>query len=263
MSAFLLSTARSVGLALLVCLALQGCASMPGRPNPGVETPRPDAVLDFPTLYRQNCVGCHGAGGMNGPSYPLANPKYQALVSESILRQVIAQGEPGTLMPAFATSSGGTLTDAQVDALAAGMRQAWSKPQALAGANPPPYHSATVANAAAGRQVYSTYCASCHGEANHPGKAGSITDPDFLTLVGDQVLRTIVIAGRPDIGQPDWRGDLPGQAMSDREVTDVVAWLSSKRPSANAAAAVSSESPARPNAAHGKPQTEKSGRGSE
>jgi cytochrome c oxidase cbb3-type subunit 3/ubiquinol-cytochrome c reductase cytochrome c subunit len=53
-----------------------------------------------------------------------------------------------------------------------------------------------------------------------------------LSLVSDQVLRTVVIAGRPDIGQPDWRSDVPGHPMSDQEVTDVVGWLSSQRPGA-------------------------------
>ena len=85
-----------------------------------------------------------------------------------------------------------------------------------------------------GAQVYTTYCASCHGVAGQAGKskAGSITEPAFLALVSDQALRTIVIAGRPDIGQPDWRNDVTGHPMSDQEVTDVVGWLSSQRPGA-------------------------------
>jgi cytochrome c oxidase cbb3-type subunit III len=49
-------------------------------------------------------------------------------------------------------------------------------------------------------------------------------------LVSDQQLRTIVIAGRPELGAPDWRGDVPGRPMSSQDVSDVVAWLSSKRP---------------------------------
>ena len=230
-------------LILILCVAIAGCASLPGRPKSGSETPRPSAVLDFPTLYQQNCTACHGATGMNGPSYPLANPAYQAVVDESVLRQVIAQGEPGTLMPAFARSAGGTLTDAQVNALVAGMRAAWYKPQALAGAHPPPYRSAAVADVSAGQAVYSAYCASCHGAPEQRGhsKAGSITNPDFLALISDQGLRTIIIAGRPDISQPDWRSDLLGHEMSDREVTDIVGWLSSKRPNANRAPGASSE----------------------
>jgi hypothetical protein len=48
--------------------------------------------------------------------------------------------------------------------------------------------------------------------------------------VSDQQLRTIVIAGRPELGAPDWRGDVEGRPMSAQEITDVVAWLSSQRP---------------------------------
>ena len=51
----------------------------------------------------------------------------------------------------------------------------------------------------------------------------------FLALVSDQGLRTIVITGRPDLQAPDWRGNVPGQPMSDQEITDVVAWLASRR----------------------------------
>jgi cytochrome c oxidase cbb3-type subunit 3/ubiquinol-cytochrome c reductase cytochrome c subunit len=171
---------------------------------------------------------------MNGPSYPLANPAYQALADEQILHQVVAKGEPGTHMPPFAISAGGTLTDQQVDALVNGMRAAWFKAGTFAGATPPPYAAAKPAEPAHGQQVYTTFCASCHGAAGPSGKskAGSLTDPSFLSLVSDQVLRTVVIAGRPDIGQPDWRNDLPGHPMSDQEVTDVVGWLSSQRPGA-------------------------------
>jgi cytochrome c oxidase cbb3-type subunit III len=57
-----------------------------------------------------------------------------------------------------------------------------------------------------------------------------------LALASDQTLRTVIIAGRPDIGQPDWRNDLPGHPMSDQEVTDVVEWLSSQRPAASSPA---------------------------
>ena len=219
-------------LMLISCVTVLGCGPLPGRPKPGPEVPRPEQVVDFPTLYRQNCSGCHGADGMNGPSYPLANPTYQAIVDEQQLHQVIANGEPGTLMPAFASSAGGGLTDQQVDVLVKGMRGAWYKPGTLAGAHPPPYRAAKAGDAGHGQQAYTTYCSSCHGAPGQAGKskAGSVTDTAFLSLVSDQVLRTVVIAGRPDIGQPDWRNDVPGHPMSDQDVTDVVAWLTSQRP---------------------------------
>ena len=95
-------------LMLVFCMTVVGCGQLPGHPKPGPLVPHPDSVLDFTTLYVQNCSGCHGAQGMNGPSYPLANPAYQALVDEQILRQTIANGEPGTHMPPFAISAGGS-----------------------------------------------------------------------------------------------------------------------------------------------------------
>ena len=79
--------------------------------------------------------------------------------------------------------------------------------------------------------MYRTYCSSCHGADGHGGsKASSIVDGSYLALVSDQQLRTIVISGRPELGAPDWRGDVPGQPMSAQEISDVVAWLSSQRP---------------------------------
>jgi cytochrome c oxidase cbb3-type subunit 3/ubiquinol-cytochrome c reductase cytochrome c subunit len=42
-------------------------------------------------------------------------------------------------------------------------------------------------------------------------------------------LRDIVVAGLPGEGMPDWRGDRSGKPMTDKEVTDVVAWLGSHR----------------------------------
>jgi len=40
----------------------------------------------------------------------------------------------------------------------------------------------------------------------------------------------VIITGRPDFGAPDWRGNVPGRPMTDQDISDVVAWLSSQRP---------------------------------
>ena len=61
-------------------------------------------------------------------------------------------------------------------------------------------------------------------------RASSIVDGSYLALVSDQNLRTTVIAGRPEMGAPDWRGDVPGKPMSPEDVSDVVAWLAAQRP---------------------------------
>jgi cytochrome c oxidase cbb3-type subunit 3/ubiquinol-cytochrome c reductase cytochrome c subunit len=205
-------------------LAIAGCSRWPGEPKPGIEVPRPDAVISFSALYGQNCAGCHGDHGSNGAALDLANPVYQAWVDDAALKNVTANGEPGTQMPAFAKSAGGFLTDAQIDVLVHGMRSQWQKPNALNGQTSPPYAAKLRGDAAHGQQVYQTACARCHQKP-----AEDITTPEYLALVNDQSLRAIIIAGRPDIGQPDWRGDIPGHALTDQEVTDVVAYLASKR----------------------------------
>src|SRR5262245_63131653 len=99
---------------ILAVLALVGCSSLPGRPGPGPEVVRPDEVLDFNTLYKQNCSACHGAEGKGGAAVSLADPVYLALVGDATLRQVMTNGVPGTPMRGFARSTGGTLTDRQI-----------------------------------------------------------------------------------------------------------------------------------------------------
>ena len=45
-------------------------------------------------------------------------------------------------------------------------------------------------------------------------KGGSVVDASYLALVSDQYLRTTVIAGRTDLGMPDWREYVKGQPMT-------------------------------------------------
>jgi len=217
------------GLGLIVPLLI-GC-DLPGRPPAGPEVPRPEMVKSFDTLYGQNCAGCHGKDGDNGSAVNLANPEYEALIDDATLRDVIANGEKGTLMPGFAAKSGGPLTEDQVDAIVQGIRARWKKDGALAGQDPPPYKAAHPGDVSKGLAVYTMACAHCHGiDAHQHGSAGSILDGSFLALINEQTVRTTIIAGRPDIGEPDWRNHIPGRAMTDDEITNVSAWLIAQRP---------------------------------
>jgi mono/diheme cytochrome c family protein len=224
-------------------LNLAACSHLPGKPGPGPEVPRPDSVLNPVVLFNQNCSGCHGADGRDGPAMMLSDPVYLALVDDETLRTIISKGRPGTAMSAFAQKEGGMLTDDQVNAIIRGMRERWSKPNALGGDIAPPYAAKSPGDAAHGQTVYAGYCASCHGADGKGGpKAGSIVDHSYLSLITDQGLRTIVITGRPDFNAPDWRNNLPGHPMSDQEITDVVTWLASQRP--NRAVGVAASTPA-------------------
>jgi mono/diheme cytochrome c family protein len=230
-----------VALSLLALSCLVGCTHLPGKPAPGPEVPRPDSVLDPVVLFNQNCQGCHGADGKNGPAMMLSDPVYLAIVSDDTLRSTISKGRPGTAMSAFAQKEGGMLTDDQINAIIRGIRERWSKPNALGGDVAPPYTAKLAGDATHGQSAYATYCSSCHGTAGKPGpKAGSVTNGAYLSLISDQGLRTLVITGRPDFDAPDWRNNVSGHPMSDQEITDVVSWLASQRPALQQPSAPSS-----------------------
>jgi cytochrome c oxidase cbb3-type subunit III len=221
---------RIFGTVGLTAFIFWGCAHVPGRPAAGSAPIVPSEILDFDTLYDQNCSGCHGSQGKGGAAIPLGDPVYLAIADDAVVRRTTADGISGTSMPAFAESAGGMLTDKQIDVIVRGIRERWAQPDALRGANAPPYSSSEPGDPSRGTVVYAEYCSACHGAGGRGGlKASSIVDGSFLALLNDQELRTIVIVGRPDLGAPDWRGDVPGKPMSSQDVSDVVAWLASKR----------------------------------
>jgi cytochrome c oxidase cbb3-type subunit III len=219
------ATARAI-LSLIPIALLAGslgCERKIGPPNDQEELMRPEDVASFDRLYKQNCSACHGENGSGGPALDLANPKYQALVDDASLKRWITSGMPGTQMPAFGEPAGGFLTPQQVDGLVAGMRTRWNHKNQNA-ADMPPYSSNAVGNVEHGQDVFHVSCTTCHQQGQQ-----KITDASYLALVSDQSLRTIVIAGRPDLGHPDWKQVRPGQPLTEQDVSDVIAYLHSLR----------------------------------
>jgi mono/diheme cytochrome c family protein len=217
-------------VAVLSTVVLSGCGAPPGQPRQGAEMLAPRDIVEFGPLYSENCAACHGRDGQGGPATALANPVYLAIADDRSIRTAIAAGVHGTSMPAFAESAGGMLTEKQIEALVGGIRSRWNRPAALGGVIPPAYAATSAGDIHRGEAAYQTFCQSCHGMDGRGGAKGSaIINDSFLALVSDQYLRTVVIAGRPELGAPDWRGYVAGRAMSDQEVTDVVSWLASHR----------------------------------
>jgi mono/diheme cytochrome c family protein len=220
----------------LVAALAAGC-DLPGQPKAADRPVRADQVLDFQVLYRHNCAGCHGADGKLGPAPPLNDPTFLAIVPDAVLSMVIAEGRPGTPMPAFSKGDGGPLTDAQVKALAEGIKPRWGKARPPEGPVPP-YSLAEGGEKERGGQVFGRACAPCHG-ANGEGagegdhRVGPIADRAFLALISDQALRRYAITGRPDLGMPNFAGKAGRskdfRPLTSPEINDLVALLASWR----------------------------------
>jgi cytochrome c oxidase cbb3-type subunit 3/ubiquinol-cytochrome c reductase cytochrome c subunit len=229
------SNLRSVNLWLLVyilSLAAAGCHTAPGKSGPEPETLRPEQVLDFKTLYNQNCSACHGVNGTNAAAISLNNPVYLATAGAANIERITAAGVPGTAMPPFGKAQGGMLTAQQIAILAEGMEQNWGSPFATAGPSAPAYASSTPGNPGQGQKDFVAYCANCHGPDGTGGKtpngilAGSLVDPSYLALISDQGLRSIVIAGQLEQGMPPWllhRDGTVADPSADKEISDLLA----------------------------------------
>jgi cytochrome c oxidase cbb3-type subunit III len=221
--------ATLVAVTILQVLLGVACSNSRGRPGPNAEVLPPREITDFHFLYAKNCAACHGPEGKDGAAISLGDPLFLAIADDAVIRRIATTGVPGTPMPAFAASAGGMLTDKQIDAIVTGIRS-WAKPGHVSDTSLPPYVAEAPGDPTRGAEVYVTYCSSCHGPDGRGGKASSIVDGSYLSLVSDQQLRTIVIVGRPELGAPDWRNNVPGHPMSAWEISDVVAWLAAQRP---------------------------------
>lgn len=215
-------TALYAGLCGVAALLL--ACEPPGKPPAHPQTENRKDITDFKVLYSDNCSGCHGDNGQKGPARILNDKLYLSILPKETLKQIITNGRPGTAMPAWAESRGGPLTDKQVDVLVNGIYANWGGAAAPPGA--PAYAEARAGDPSRGKALFVRSCFMCHGQG---AAVGPVTKPNYLQLVSNQVLRTSIIVGRPDLGMPSYQHLNLGKALTDSDVSDLVAYLDSQR----------------------------------
>jgi cytochrome c oxidase cbb3-type subunit III len=208
---------------------LCGCDRLPGKPKEEDRWKPPSEVKNFAQLFDTNCRACHSNGETLGASISMHNPPYLAVIPKEVMHKTIEEGIRGTAMPGYSAKVGGMLTDEQINILVDGIYR-WTKGHEASADNLPPY-SAALGDVERGEATFAQDCAGCHGSDGEgvKGKAGSVIDAAYLSLVSDQYLRTVVIAGRPELGMPGYREYVAGKPMTPEEISDVVAWLVSHR----------------------------------
>lgn len=147
-------------------------------------------------LYNENCAICHGEDGTGGMGIPLSSASFLDAASTHYIKQTIRLGRPGRVMPSFYW-----MPEADIEAIIDYINS-WRK-------TPPRVWSARTieGNPETGKQLYQTYCASCHGENAQGGKgtgmhfsrptdipvtATALNNQGFLHSVADEMLYFII-----------------------------------------------------------------------
>ncbi|MBI9046304.1 MAG: c-type cytochrome [Anaerolineaceae bacterium] len=130
-------------------------------------------------LYNQNCAFCHGEFGEGGTNParsddvigPISSAEYLKTRDDFTLRMIVAQGQPTFGMSPFGAAFGGPLSDEEVDAVVAYMRN-WEK-------NPPvefPQEVDARVLVMDTSEIYREICAQCHGQSGE-----GLSGPSFIT----------------------------------------------------------------------------------
>jgi cytochrome c oxidase cbb3-type subunit 3 len=185
------------------------------------------AAPDGEKLFQIQCSVCHGQDGRGGVGVPLSLPSFIDSVSDEYLKITIREGRPGRIMPSFTR-----LSDAQIGAIVAYMR-GWSTQPAIS-RNTAPVNG----DSEHGAQVFSQYCARCHGADGRGGKGTGVTfsrkrdlpiiapalnNPGFLAAASDQMIKNTIIHGRA--GTP--MSPMLAAGLSEADVDDVVSYIRS------------------------------------
>jgi len=175
-------------------------------------------------LYQQHCESCHQTQGEGGIGLPLSSTKLEH-VSDAYLNKTIRLGRPGRIMPAYKY-----LSDAQVDAIVAYIRQ-WSGKPAMTFATD--VINGDIEN---GNRLYQKHCAKCHADdGSGEGLGTGVTksrERSFMIMpaalnnaayhhaVTDLGIKQIIIADREDSEMPSMAGKL-----TDKQIDDLVVFV--------------------------------------
>jgi len=176
-------------------------------------------------LFESKCAICHRSGGQGGIGLPLKKSKFKSF-PDSYLRKTIRHGRPGRVMPAFEL-----MGDAQVDAIVRYLRH-WS--------DSVPYEESDLVvtgDIEKGKQLFSGYCANCHGEEGKglgkgTGKSYSrerefdfvppaVSNTGFLASASDAMLKEVITNGRKGTQMAAF-GKV---GLSEQNIHDIIVYL--------------------------------------
>jgi cbb3-type cytochrome c oxidase subunit III len=183
-----------------------------------------DKVLKGQTIFKTYCATCHGDNGQgDGPAAVALNPKpanfsdfkFISQRDDAHLTKVIKGGGVAVgkspLMPAL----GAGFTDQQVGQVIAFIR------------------SISDAKLASGKELFETYCVSCHGESGvGDGKAAAslktkprnLTDAAYMDKLDDKHIAGVLKKGGASVGKSAQMHSM-GAGLNEQQISDLISYL--------------------------------------
>lgn len=181
--------------------------------------------------YVENCAVCHGVDGKGRVGASLDS--FPGIQAGAALRQTIAQGIPGSVMPAWSQPAGGPLAAQAIDDIVCYVTGAFGGTEPLQPL--PTYVPPTIealpnvaGNPSAGAVVYQENCAVCHG-AQGEGRFGYTLARTWSGEDPAGYLRQVVGQGITGAAMPAW-AQAHGGPLSDQQIADVAAFVLTLRP---------------------------------
>jgi mono/diheme cytochrome c family protein len=194
-----------------------------------------DPVAQGARLYADNCAVCHGPQGEGRVGARLKD--FPSINPNAFVKATVANGVPGSKMPAWSKAKGGPLTDAEIDAIAAFVAT-WTTgsvpvvpteaPQILAVL---PTVAGVSGDPTRGAQVFQQNCQACHG-ARGEGRVGVNLAKPFASAFPAAYVKQVVSGGVQGSVMPAW-AQSNGGPLTDQQIDDVAAFVLSMQKTAS------------------------------
>ena len=178
-------------------------------------------------LFAQNCAICHGTDGTGGMGAQLASQTFLESASEQYLRTTIHLGRPGRIMPSFYW-----MPESDIDEIISFIGD-WRKTPARVWPD-----DVIDGDAAAGKELFMGYCASCHGKdagggigtgmhfsrpTNLPVTAPALNNQGLLNAMPDHMLRHMIQQKRTNSLMPS----AAQLGLNTQQVNNIISYVRS------------------------------------
>jgi mono/diheme cytochrome c family protein len=180
-------------------------------------------------LFAENCAVCHGADGQGRVGATLAKD-WPAIRPDLRVSSTIANGIPGSFMPAWSIDKGGPLTNAEIEALTVYILSwgnngpAFVAPAPTAAPRPAMTPLPNVeGDPNQGAILFDENCAVCHG-ADGLGRVGANLSRTWSAIRPDLTIKATISNGVAGSFMPAW-SQANGGPLSEAQINDLTAFV--------------------------------------